>query len=113
MFCKNCGQQINENADFCLNCGTAKGNGDKYCANCGGSVNPEQDICLKCGSSLKSSGKSGTSFGGSKKNSTGSFKRKSEGKLLGGVCTGLEEKFGINVWLARVLVLFIPFAWLA
>lgn len=26
MFCKNCGQEINDNADICIHCGVATGN---------------------------------------------------------------------------------------
>lgn len=29
--------------------------------------------------------------------------RVSEGKLLGGICTGLAKALGINVWLWRIL----------
>ena len=35
MFCKNCGAEINENAAVCMNCGFAKGTGDKFCSVCG------------------------------------------------------------------------------
>lgn len=50
MYCRNCGKEIaNENAEFCVQCGTAKGKGDKYCHNCGTAVNLGQDICLNCG----------------------------------------------------------------
>lgn len=53
MFCKNCGKElVNENAEFCVQCGTMKGKGDRYCPNCGASVNPGQDVCLHCGGRL-------------------------------------------------------------
>lgn len=53
MFCKNCGNQINENAVACLNCGFAKGDGGKFCANCGSEINPGAAICTKCGAAVK------------------------------------------------------------
>ena len=53
MFCKNCGNEINENAVACMQCGFAKGNGEKFCANCGGEINPGAAICVKCGAAVK------------------------------------------------------------
>ncbi len=49
MFCKNCGNEINENAVACMSCGFAKGTGDKFCANCGNAINPGAVICTACG----------------------------------------------------------------
>lgn len=49
MFCKNCGKEINVNAVACMNCGFAKGNGNKFCANCGSEINPGAVICVRCG----------------------------------------------------------------
>ena len=53
MFCKNCGAEINENAVACMNCGFAKGSGEKFCANCGKDVNPGAVVCTNCGASIK------------------------------------------------------------
>ena len=53
MFCKNCGNEVNENAVACMRCGFAKGNGEKYCANCGNEINPGAAICTKCGVAVK------------------------------------------------------------
>ncbi|MBO5369177.1 MAG: TM2 domain-containing protein [Clostridia bacterium] len=55
MFCKNCGNEINENAVACMSCGFAKGDGDKYCSNCGSEINPGAAICVKCGAAVKKS----------------------------------------------------------
>ena len=52
MFCKNCGNEINENAVACMNCGFAKGTGNKYCANCGKEINPGAAICTACGAAV-------------------------------------------------------------
>ena len=54
MFCKNCGNEINENAIACMGCGFAKGDGEKFCANCGSEVNPGAIICTNCGAGIKS-----------------------------------------------------------
>ena len=53
MFCRNCGNEVNENAAICVKCGVAVGNGDGFCYNCGADTNPGADVCLKCGVSLK------------------------------------------------------------
>ncbi len=53
MFCRNCGAEINENAVACMNCGFAKGTGEKFCATCGKEVNPGAAVCVNCGSALK------------------------------------------------------------
>ena len=53
MYCKNCGNELNENAVACMNCGFAKGNGNRFCANCGSEVNPGAAICVKCGAAVQ------------------------------------------------------------
>lgn len=55
MFCKNCGNEMNENAFACMNCGFAKGTGERFCSNCGNEINPGAVICTKCGASAKAS----------------------------------------------------------
>ena len=35
MFCKNCGNEIADNAAVCVRCGVAAGVGNSYCPNCG------------------------------------------------------------------------------
>lgn len=56
MYCKNCGNELNENAVACMNCGFAKGNGNRFCANCGSEVNPGAAICVKCGAAVQATG---------------------------------------------------------
>ncbi|WP_024615563.1 NINE protein [Clostridium sp. Ade.TY] len=55
MYCKNCGEKIeNEKAVICVKCGTKVGDCKNFCGNCGESVSSEtQEVCLKCGCSLK------------------------------------------------------------
>lgn len=49
MFCKQCGEPINENQAVCIKCGTKVGDGNRYCANCGNEVSPDAAVCLNCG----------------------------------------------------------------
>ena len=35
MYCRNCGIEVNENAEYCIGWGVAPLNGDKHCDNCG------------------------------------------------------------------------------
>lgn len=53
MYCKNCGEPMNENQAACLHCGVAAGAGKSFCPNCGNAVLEEAVICVKCGVSLK------------------------------------------------------------
>ena len=53
MFCKNCGEQMNDNQAICLKCGVKTGEGNAYCANCGKEVAPEAEVCLSCGVAIK------------------------------------------------------------
>ena len=56
MYCKNCGELMNDNQAICLNCGVKTGAGKAYCGNCGNAVAPEADVCMSCGVSLKKAG---------------------------------------------------------
>ncbi len=49
MFCKNCGEVLNDNQAICLKCGVKVGDGNAYCANCGKEIAPEATVCLNCG----------------------------------------------------------------
>ena len=57
MFCKNCGQALNDHQAVCLNCGVEVGNGNSFCHNCGKEVTPEAAFCLNCGVALKEDNK--------------------------------------------------------
>lgn len=59
MFCKNCGNEINDNAAVCLTCGAAKGTGKGFCANCGNAINENAAVCLNCGANISNKGGSG------------------------------------------------------
>ena len=53
MFCKNCGEALNENQAICLKCGVAVGDGKGFCANCGNPVNENAAVCLNCGCKIE------------------------------------------------------------
>lgn len=59
MYCKNCGEQLNDNQAICVICGVAVGEGNKFCQNCGASVNEEASVCLSCGCAIKKATKQG------------------------------------------------------
>ena len=52
MYCRNCGQQMNDNQAICLNCGVKTGVGNKFCNNCGNATDENAEICLNCGVAL-------------------------------------------------------------
>ena len=52
MFCKNCGNQMDDIAAVCVKCGVVKGQGDKFCPVCGEATQPGAAVCMKCGTAL-------------------------------------------------------------
>ena len=54
MFCKNCGNEMNENQAICLKCGMQTGKGNAFCYNCGKPITKEAAVCLNCGIALNS-----------------------------------------------------------
>lgn len=53
MYCKNCGELMNDNQAICLKCGVKAGEGSLFCANCGKNVAPNAEVCLNCGVAIK------------------------------------------------------------
>ena len=53
MYCRNCGEIMNDNQAICLKCGVKTGDGVAFCPNCGGAVNSDAQFCLNCGAALK------------------------------------------------------------
>lgn len=53
MYCKNCGEQMNDNQAICLKCGVNAGEGNAFCANCGNAIDPQAAVCLNCGVAVK------------------------------------------------------------
>ena len=56
MYCKNCGQVMNDNQAICLNCGVKTGAGTGFCANCGNALPEGAEVCLNCGVAVKGAG---------------------------------------------------------
>jgi uncharacterized membrane protein YvbJ len=54
MYCKNCGEVMNDNQAICLKCGVKTGDGKAFCANCGNAVAENAAVCLSCGVAIKS-----------------------------------------------------------
>ena len=48
MYCKNCGQPIDPNAEVCIHCGFKKGTGAAFCSNCGSQMQPGATFCPNC-----------------------------------------------------------------
>ncbi len=53
MYCRNCGEFMNDNQAICLKCGVKVGTGNSFCQNCGKEVAPNADVCLNCGVAIK------------------------------------------------------------
>lgn len=60
MFCRTCGKELVEGADFCTSCGVKPLKGNKFCNACGAETRPDAEVCVKCGVRL---GKVGTGEG--------------------------------------------------
>ena len=56
MFCKNCGEGLNDNQAICEKCGVKVGDGNAFCANCGKPVDPNAEVCMSCGVAVKKAG---------------------------------------------------------
>ena len=51
MYCKNCGEKLNEGVNFCFKCGFKAGDGNGYCDKCGVKVNGT--TCYNCGNNFE------------------------------------------------------------
>lgn len=52
MFCKNCGNPMDNMAVVCVKCGVAAGQGTNYCPNCGSQTPLGATVCTNCGVAL-------------------------------------------------------------
>lgn len=52
MYCKNCGNSMDDKAAICVKCGCAAGTGTSYCPNCGQPTIPGAAACTNCGVGL-------------------------------------------------------------
>lgn len=53
MYCRGCGNEMNDEAVMCTKCGVPTGKGNGFCPVCGEATNPDAVICVKCGASLE------------------------------------------------------------
>ena len=53
MFCRNCGNEMADEAVVCVKCGLPAGKGNLFCPQCGAQTHPDAVICVKCGVSLE------------------------------------------------------------
>ena len=49
MFCRNCGNEMDNAAAVCVKCGVAAGNGVNFCHNGGAQSVPGAAVCTRCG----------------------------------------------------------------
>ena len=54
MFCRNCGNEVPDQAEFCTSCGQAALSGSRNCPSCGAETLPSAQVCVKCGARLSS-----------------------------------------------------------
>lgn len=52
MFCRNCGNQMDNSAAVCVKCGVPTGQGVNFCPNCGNQTAPGAAVCTSCGVAL-------------------------------------------------------------
>jgi len=56
MYCRSCGQQLPDQAEFCTSCGQRPLAGTQRCWSCGAETLPAAEICVKCGVKLAHTG---------------------------------------------------------
>lgn len=59
MYCKNCGEQMNDNQAICIKCGVKTGEGSRFCASCGSTIDENASVCMSCGVAVKKAGNLG------------------------------------------------------
>jgi len=59
MYCKNCGEQMDDKAAVCVKCGVKAGDGNSFCANCGSAMAAGAAFCTNCGSAPKAANQYG------------------------------------------------------
>lgn len=56
MYCRNCGNVMNDQAVICVTCGVPVGKGNNYCPLCGEVTDSLSQVCMKCGVNLHAYG---------------------------------------------------------
>lgn len=52
MFCRNCGEEIDDKAVVCVHCGVMPRGGEHFCQNCGSATAADREVCRHCGVAL-------------------------------------------------------------
>lgn len=114
--CTKCGNFLALTSLFCGHCGEPV---PKSCPKCGHVFQKEEKFCPKCGCSANAT-KPGSfknpfdenpqpqnAFSTTETTSSSTpLCRVQEGKILAGVCSGLQAKFNLNAWIFRLLFIF-------
>lgn len=53
MFCRNCGKDVVDTAEFCPQCGARPLAGTGFCSACGSQTTALSEMCTKCGTRLR------------------------------------------------------------
>lgn len=82
MFCRNCGNEIDDKAVVCVKCGVRPHDGTAHCQACGKETQPGAVLCVHCGVQLAAS----------------SVQRKAaaDKKLAAGICGILLGALGVH-----------------
>ncbi len=49
MYCRSCGEEVNDKAVVCVKCGVEPNQGKSFCKECGHSTSYNEHICKGCG----------------------------------------------------------------
>lgn len=69
MYCRTCGQEVQDQAVVCVSCGVPPARGNRYCWNCAAETDPNAQVCVQCGVQLPVTTAGG--IGGKKKITAG------------------------------------------
>lgn len=53
MYCRICGNLLDDKTEICTGCGCRPLNGKAYCQECGAETTEKQEMCIKCGCRLR------------------------------------------------------------
>lgn len=72
MFCRNCGNEVDDKAVVCVKCGVRPNDGTAHCSACGKETQPGAVVCVQCGAQMPAS--------------SVQLKATSDKKLITGIC---------------------------
>lgn len=82
MFCRNCGNEIDDKAVVCVKCGVRPNDGTTHCQACGKDTQPGAVVCVHCGAQLAAS--------------SAQRKAAADKKLIAGICGILLGALGVH-----------------